>query len=59
MRPSQNWNHVILDTMLFAGAENTNSYRPRGLPFEYLLDLAWVNDNTFYGDDMSKKRNLF
>jgi hypothetical protein len=25
MRPSQNWNHAILDTLLFAGAENTNN----------------------------------
>jgi hypothetical protein len=25
MRPSQNWNHVILDTVLFVGAENTYS----------------------------------
>jgi hypothetical protein len=24
MRPSQNWNHTILDTLLFVGVENTN-----------------------------------
>jgi hypothetical protein len=25
VRPPQNWNHAILDTLLFAGAENIDS----------------------------------
>jgi hypothetical protein len=26
VRPTQNWKHVILWTLLFAGAENTNMH---------------------------------
>jgi hypothetical protein len=28
-RPSWSWNHVILDTLLFIGAENINSWYAR------------------------------
>jgi hypothetical protein len=33
-------------------------YRSWKLPIKYFLNLAWVNCNTFSGDDMSKKWNL-
>jgi hypothetical protein len=33
-------------------------YRSWRLPIKYFLNLAWVNYNTFSGDDMSKKWNL-
>jgi hypothetical protein len=33
-------------------------YRSWRLPFKYLLNLGWVNCNTFNRDDMFKKRSL-
>jgi hypothetical protein len=30
MRPPQNWNHVILDTLLFVDAENIDSWLQEG-----------------------------
>jgi hypothetical protein len=32
VRPSQNWNHAILDIKLFAGAENTNTFSITKVP---------------------------
>jgi hypothetical protein len=45
VRPSQNWNHMILDTMLFVGAENTKSWHARkgDLQCAFPLDVSMVH----------------
>jgi hypothetical protein len=41
MRPSQNWKHVILTTLLFAGAKNTD--RTTWASDSRYVDKGWVS----------------
>jgi hypothetical protein len=45
VRPSRNWNHMILDTLLFVGAENTESWHARkgDLQCAFPLDVLMVH----------------